>query len=199
MGGALWAARIPAGFTFNVKAFSLFTHHPTPVAALPKDLRPAAEKTHPRYVPWPATPGKPCAVQQLLPRLRPDQRPAARNLYVMTHSSQPGTTFALQASISSAFNAPSGRVNQPGTSQTLDPLDGLLPGGGVPTLNGGDTTLVNGFPTSSNFRFGDFSSVEVDPSAASSTCPKGRTAVLAQQYFDSTGHWVTRIARTSFC
>jgi uncharacterized protein DUF72 len=42
---AAWAARTPAGFTFNVKAFSLFTHHPTPVAALPADLRPAAEKT----------------------------------------------------------------------------------------------------------------------------------------------------------
>jgi uncharacterized protein YecE (DUF72 family) len=42
---ARWAARTPPGFTFNVKAFSLFTHHPTPVAALPKDLRPAAEKT----------------------------------------------------------------------------------------------------------------------------------------------------------
>jgi uncharacterized protein YecE (DUF72 family) len=40
-----WAARTPAGFTFNVKAFSLFTQHPTRVAALPKDLRPAAEKT----------------------------------------------------------------------------------------------------------------------------------------------------------
>jgi uncharacterized protein YecE (DUF72 family) len=40
-----WAGRTPDGFTFNVKAFSLFTHHPTPVAALPKDLRPAAEKT----------------------------------------------------------------------------------------------------------------------------------------------------------
>jgi uncharacterized protein YecE (DUF72 family) len=42
---ALWAARTPDGFTFNVKAFSLFTHHPTPVAAMPVDLRPAAEKT----------------------------------------------------------------------------------------------------------------------------------------------------------
>ncbi len=41
----VWAARTPAGFTFNVKAFSLLTGHPTPVAALPKDLRPAAEKT----------------------------------------------------------------------------------------------------------------------------------------------------------
>ena len=40
-----WAARTPAAFTFNVKAFSLFTQHPTPVSALPKDLRPAAEKT----------------------------------------------------------------------------------------------------------------------------------------------------------
>ena len=40
-----WAARTPAAFTFNVKAFSLLTHHPTRVAALPKDLRPAAEKT----------------------------------------------------------------------------------------------------------------------------------------------------------
>ena len=40
-----WAARTPAGFTFNIKAFSLFTQHPTRVAALPTDLRPAVEKT----------------------------------------------------------------------------------------------------------------------------------------------------------
>jgi uncharacterized protein YecE (DUF72 family) len=42
---AAWATRTPAGFTFDVKAFSLFTQHPTRVSALPKDLRPAAEKT----------------------------------------------------------------------------------------------------------------------------------------------------------
>jgi uncharacterized protein YecE (DUF72 family) len=42
---ALWAARTPAGFTFNVKAYSLFTQHPTPVASLPVDLREAAGKT----------------------------------------------------------------------------------------------------------------------------------------------------------
>jgi uncharacterized protein YecE (DUF72 family) len=36
----LWAERTPAGFTFNVKAFSLFTGHPTRVAALPADLAP---------------------------------------------------------------------------------------------------------------------------------------------------------------
>jgi uncharacterized protein YecE (DUF72 family) len=39
-----WAARTPAGFTFNVKAFSLFTQHPTPVRALPVDLRESAGK-----------------------------------------------------------------------------------------------------------------------------------------------------------
>src|SRR5580700_4441150 len=39
-----WAERTPAGFTFNVKAFSLFTQHPTPVKALPADLREAAGK-----------------------------------------------------------------------------------------------------------------------------------------------------------
>ena len=37
-----WAERTPAGFTFNIKAFSLFTQHPTPVKALPADLREAA-------------------------------------------------------------------------------------------------------------------------------------------------------------
>ena len=41
---AAWAQRSPKEFTFNIKAFSLFTQHPTRVAALPKDLRPAAEK-----------------------------------------------------------------------------------------------------------------------------------------------------------
>ena len=37
-----WAERTPAGFTFNIKAFSLFTQHPTPVRAFPADLREAA-------------------------------------------------------------------------------------------------------------------------------------------------------------
>ena len=42
----LWAARTPAGFTFNVKAFSLLTQHPTRVDALYKDLRPETGKRH---------------------------------------------------------------------------------------------------------------------------------------------------------
>jgi len=38
-----WAERTPPGFTFNIKAFSLFTQHPTPVRALPADLREAVQ------------------------------------------------------------------------------------------------------------------------------------------------------------
>jgi uncharacterized protein YecE (DUF72 family) len=40
----LWVDRTPPRFTFNVKAFSLLTQHPTKAAALPKDLRPADAK-----------------------------------------------------------------------------------------------------------------------------------------------------------
>lgn len=54
---ALWVQRTPSDFTFNVKAFSLMTQHPTRVASLPKDLRAAAgdavtiyEKDLPRAV-----------------------------------------------------------------------------------------------------------------------------------------------------
>jgi uncharacterized protein YecE (DUF72 family) len=34
-----WAARTPEGFLFDVKAFSLFTNHPTRAMSLPPDLR----------------------------------------------------------------------------------------------------------------------------------------------------------------
>ncbi|HEX6032678.1 MAG TPA: DUF72 domain-containing protein [Tepidiformaceae bacterium] len=34
-----WVERTPDGFTFDVKAFSLFTEHPAPVARLPKELQ----------------------------------------------------------------------------------------------------------------------------------------------------------------
>jgi uncharacterized protein YecE (DUF72 family) len=41
----LWVERTPPAFTFNVKAFSLLTQHPTRVSALYKDLRPETEKS----------------------------------------------------------------------------------------------------------------------------------------------------------
>jgi uncharacterized protein YecE (DUF72 family) len=34
----LWVDRTPPGFTFNIKSFSLFTHHPTKVSACPSDI-----------------------------------------------------------------------------------------------------------------------------------------------------------------
>jgi uncharacterized protein YecE (DUF72 family) len=40
----LWADRTPADFTFNIKAFSLLTGHPTKPSALPKDLRIETDK-----------------------------------------------------------------------------------------------------------------------------------------------------------
>ncbi len=38
---ALWTERTPDEFTFDIKAFRLLTHHPTPPKALPKDVRQA--------------------------------------------------------------------------------------------------------------------------------------------------------------
>ncbi|HEX8631544.1 MAG TPA: DUF72 domain-containing protein [Catenuloplanes sp.] len=40
----LWAERTPPGFTFNIKAYSLLTGHPTRVSSLYKELRPQTEK-----------------------------------------------------------------------------------------------------------------------------------------------------------
>ena len=40
----VWAGRTPEGFTFNIKAFSLLTGHPTKPSALYKDLRPETDK-----------------------------------------------------------------------------------------------------------------------------------------------------------
>ena len=40
----LWADRTPAGFTFNVKAFSLLTQHPVKPKAMPEDLEYPTDK-----------------------------------------------------------------------------------------------------------------------------------------------------------
>jgi uncharacterized protein YecE (DUF72 family) len=36
---ALWLENTPDGFKFNVKAFRLFTQHPTPFSSLPRTIR----------------------------------------------------------------------------------------------------------------------------------------------------------------
>ena len=40
----LWARRTGDSFIFDVKAFRLFTQHPTPLASLPRDIREALPK-----------------------------------------------------------------------------------------------------------------------------------------------------------
>ena len=204
-------------------------------------------------------------------------------LYRMTNSGGAGATLTLQATISSTFAAPPRRVNQPGTTTTLDPLDGRIdwspvndgnflwfahgiaigtfpgvrygaislaantatvaeafrsgtsddfnpsvgvgnsptggnfiylnwaytdspanvatsdtvdsvnPGAGVPNLIGTGVVLVNGSITGET-RFGDYSSVAIDPTNANGSC-----AVAAQQYFEPSGNWTTRIARVGTC
>jgi hypothetical protein len=204
-------------------------------------------------------------------------------LYRLTNSGGSGATLTLQATVGSSFSAPSRRVNQPGTTTTLDPLDGRIdwspvddgsfiwfahgidiggfpgirygaisisantatvalayhsgtsddfnpsvgigipagggdsiflnwaytdtpagvatsdtidsvaPGGGVPNLIGTGTVLVDGASTGET-RFGDFSSVSIDPADAAGTC-----AVTNQQYFQSGGTWATRMARVGTC
>src|ERR1700676_989981 len=53
----LWAERTPPGFTFNIKAFRLFTGHQTAPASLPKDIAAALgpiAKKHLYYKEMPA-------------------------------------------------------------------------------------------------------------------------------------------------
>ena len=46
----LWVARTPSDFTFNIKAFSLLTQHPTKPSALYKDLRPEGDSKKNLYL-----------------------------------------------------------------------------------------------------------------------------------------------------
>jgi len=203
-------------------------------------------------------------------------------LFRLTNGGGPGATLTLQATISSAFHAPSREANQPGTSSTVDSSDGnilaspnydgtsiwfthVLDFVGFPTVRYGAVnvstntvatalafhsgtsddfnpslavglnpngpsvylnwaftdapagkatsdvvdTLPAGQPianligtgavyaagsTTSQTRFGDFSSVAIDPQVPGGTC-----AVAAQQYFSAGGTWNTRLARMGTC
>jgi uncharacterized protein YecE (DUF72 family) len=44
-----WVQRTPPGFTFNIKAFSILTQHPTKAASLPQEMRPEGkERVYPK-------------------------------------------------------------------------------------------------------------------------------------------------------
>lgn len=84
------------------------------------------------------------------------------------------------------------------TVSTSMVVNGVGPGQGVPSLHGG-LDIVNGITTNGNFRFGDHSSVAIEPTASSSQCPAGRVAVVSNEYFRDVGIWQNRIARVGFC
>jgi len=56
----LWVERTPESFVFDVKAFALFTHHPTPPRSLPRDLRDAlpVDLTKKRHLYYRDVPGE---------------------------------------------------------------------------------------------------------------------------------------------
>jgi hypothetical protein len=98
-----------------------------------------------------------------------------------------------------------GYTDTPNGVSASDTVSGFTPGQGVPNEIGTDKTLVTGFSTNQidthigAARFGDNTSVSIDPVSAGAGCPAGQTAVTDNQFYDSNGSWVTRIGRESFC
>jgi hypothetical protein len=75
-----------------------------------------------------------------------------------------------------------------GVSDTVDAF--LYNGGTLPSRLGTDLTLISTGSVLSDRRFGDFSSVAVDPAISDGTC-----AVTAQEYIAATDSWAVRIGR----
>ncbi len=84
-------------------------------------------------------------------------------------------------------------TDAPAGTATSDVIDMLPAGQPIANLIGSGAVYAAG-STTSQTRFGDFSSVSVDPQV-----PGGACAVIAQQYFSSSGSWNTRLARVGGC
>jgi hypothetical protein len=84
-------------------------------------------------------------------------------------------------------------TDAPAGTATSDVVDTLPAGQPITNLIGTGAVLRVG-STTSQTRFGDFSSVAVDPQMPGGTC-----AVTAQQYFNVGGTWNTRLARVGTC
>jgi hypothetical protein len=80
-------------------------------------------------------------------------------------------------------------TDAPAGTATSDVVDALPAGQPIANLIGTGAVYAVGSNTSQT-RFGDFSSVAVDPQV-----PGGTSAVAAQQYFSAGGTWNTRLAR----
>ena len=84
-------------------------------------------------------------------------------------------------------------TDAPARTATSDVIDALPAGQPIGNLIGTGAVYAAGSITSQT-RFGDFSSVAIDPQVPGGTC-----AVAAQQYFGVGGTWNTRLARVGTC
>jgi hypothetical protein len=134
--------------------------------------------------------------------------PTVRYGAVQVSTNTVATAVAFHSSTSDDFN-PSLAVglNPNGTSvyvnwaftdakagtATSDVIDMLPAGQPIANLIGTGAVYAAG-STTTQTRFGDFSSVSIDPQVSGGTC-----AVATQQYFSSDGTWKTRLARVGNC
>jgi hypothetical protein len=134
--------------------------------------------------------------------------PTVRYGAVNVASNTVATAIAYHSGTSDDFNAsigigmgPAGDTvyldwtytDAPAGVSASDTVDTVAPGGGIPNLIATGAVLVNGSNTTQT-RFGDISSVAIDPSVLGGGC-----AVTAQQYFAANGNWNTRLARVGAC
>jgi hypothetical protein len=83
-------------------------------------------------------------------------------------------------------------------TQVSTRVAGLSAGDAVQNLIGVGTTLATG-GHGNDFRFGDYSSVSIDP-MPSGVCPAGRSALIVNEEFSlTTGEWQMHDARVGFC
>jgi hypothetical protein len=134
--------------------------------------------------------------------------PTVRYGAVKVSTNTVATAMAFRSATSDDFNpslavglGPSGTsvylnwafTDAPAGTATSDVVDMLPAGQPIANLIGTGAVYAVG-STTSQTRFGDFSSVEVDPQVPGGTC-----AVAAQQYFSAGGTWNTRLARLGTC
>ncbi|MEN3306398.1 MAG: hypothetical protein V7603_2600 [Micromonosporaceae bacterium] len=135
--------------------------------------------------------------------------PSVRYGAISIASNTPFVAVAFHSNTSDDFNPSVGVGSSPGGGNfiylnwaytdtpigvaTSDTVDSVAPGGGVPNLIGTGVVIASGASTN-QFRFGDYSSSTIDPTNANGSC-----ALVAQQLFDASGLWRTRIARVGTC
>ena len=128
-------------------------------------------------------------------------------LYRMTNSGTLSESLTLQATISSPFTAPTRRINQPGTSVTLDPLDGRIQWSpvtdgtsiyfahdvslaGFPTVRYGAINIASNTVTTA-FAYHSGTSDDFNPSISIGQAPGGGNFVFLNWAFTDTNFGAT--------